>query len=124
MKLSQSNIIIFRVMLFIALLTVMYLATSQIEFQIDIRQSDKLGHALTFHTLALFADFSFPNSNFDLSKISRLLSFGLLIEIIQFNLLYRIFSIIDLAADGFSLLIYRFSLPVFKHVLIFERRWT
>ena len=79
---------------------------------------------MAFYVLALLVDFSFPQDKFGLSKILALLGFGLLIEVIQYFLPYRTFSLYDLAADGGGLTVYWFSLPTLRYVPLLRCRWN
>jgi len=86
--------------------------------------NDKLGHVLAFIMLAFLMDFSFPVSSFNLSKIVPLLGYGLLIEVIQYFLPHRMFSFLDMFADGGGLVIYAMFIPMLKHVPILRLRWS
>ena len=121
---SCTSIIVFRVMLVLSLLLIIYLATTELAHPLMMSVNDKLGHVLAFLILAFFMDFSFPASSFNLSKILALLAYGLLIEVIQYLLPYRMFSLLDMLADGGGLVIYALSIPMLKHVPILRFRWS
>ena len=124
MNLSRSSIIVFRFMLVLSLLLIIYLATMELAHPLMMSVNDKLGHVLAFLILAFFMDFSFPTSSFNLSKILPLLAYSLLIEVIQYFLPYRMFSLLDMLADGGGLVIYALSIPMLKHVPILRFRWS
>ena len=86
--------------------------------------NDKVNHILAFYVLGFLADFSFPGKRFGLSKVLTILGYGLLIEVIQYFLPYRSFSLYDLAADTAGLAIYWLSLPALKHLPLLRRRWN
>jgi VanZ family protein len=86
--------------------------------------NDKIGHILAFVILAFLLDFSFPASNFNLSKILPLLAYGMLIEITQYFLPHRMFSLLDMLADGGGLVIYALLIPILRHVPILKLRWS
>lgn len=86
--------------------------------------NDKLAHLFGFYVLALLADFSYPRSGFGLSKILPLLSYGLLIEIVQFFIPYRSFSLLDLAADGAGLMLYGLTLLLLRRAPFIAWRWA
>ena len=111
-------------MLVLSLLLIIYLATTELAHPLMMSVNDKLGHVLAFLILAFFMDFSFPASSFNLSKILALLAYGLLIEVIQYLLPYRMFSLLDMLADGGGLVIYALSIPMLKHVPILRFRWS
>jgi VanZ family protein len=124
MILSRTSIIVFRFMLVISLLLISYLVTTELEHPIMTSVNDKLGHILTFVLLAFLLDFSFPASSFNLSKILPLLAYGMLIEVIQYFLPYRMFSLLDILADGIGLVIYTILIPMLKHVPFLRLRWS
>lgn len=101
----------------------MYLATTRLNIPIAANLNDKVSHILAFYVLALLIDFSFPRRRFDFSKAMTLLSYGLLIECVQYFLPYRTFSLFDLSADAVALLAYQFSLPALKCIPWLRWRW-
>ena len=124
MGLSRTSVIIFRVMLVLSLLLITYLVTTELNHPIMTSMNDKLGHILTFVILAFLLDFSFPANSFNLSKIFPLLVYGMLIEVIQYFLPHRTFSLLDMLADGGGLVIYALSIPILRHVPILKLRWS
>ncbi len=68
--------------------------------------NDKIVHLTAFFVLALCADYAFPRRRFDWFTASPLLGYGLLIEIMQFFIPHRSFSLADLAADAAGLAVY------------------
>jgi VanZ family protein len=121
--LSQTNIIILRITLAVALITILHLATTQLQYPIAEDMNDKVSHFLAFYGLAFLVDFSFPRSRFGISKVLFLISYGLIIECIQYFIPYRMFSLYDLAADCIGLVGYTISLPALKKVPVFAGRW-
>ena len=99
-----------RAALVIALLVSTYMATAPAGTAVGASVNDKLAHLITFFGLAWLADFSFPRGRFGWSKILPLLAYGLLIEIIQFFLPYRTFSLLDLIADAAGIVLYGITL--------------
>jgi VanZ family protein len=85
--------------------------------------NDKVEHAFAFFTLALLADFSWPESGLNLRKFFSLLGYGLAIEITQYFLPYRSCSAFDLGADAVGLCLYWMALPVLKNVPPLNLRW-
>ena len=124
MSLSHTSIIVFRVMLVISLLLIIYLATAELEHPIMTSVNDKIGHIFAFVILAFLLDFSFPASNFNLSKILPLLAYGVLIEITQYFLPHRMFSLLDMLADGSGLVIYVLLIPILRHAPFLRLRWS
>jgi VanZ family protein len=124
MSLSNTTINIFRLTLVASLVVIVYLASAELEHPLMTSVNDKLGHVLAFIMLAFLMDFSFPVSSFNLSKIVPLLGYGLLIEVIQYFLPHRMFSFLDMFADGGGLVIYAMFIPMLKHVPILRLRWS
>ncbi len=95
----------FVLLFFITLLTIMYLATTT-NTQLAVVQSmwDKANHFAAFFTLYILLSLAFK----DLAiayKISLLLGFGMLIEIVQYFIPGREFSFLDVVADSIGIFI-------------------
>ncbi len=123
MGLTKNSTIIFRLLFVFALVVITWLATIELTYPHVENINDKISHIAAFYILALLSDFSFPNDNFGLNKVSALLVYGLLLEMIQYFLPYRTFSLLDLMADGIGLAGYFFSLPLLKFVPFLRMRW-
>jgi VanZ family protein len=123
MDLPSSKILVFRMALLAALIVITHLATTSMHYPVVEDIYDKVNHILAFYVLALLIDFSFPNREFGLAKVSVLLGYGLAIESIQYFLPYRSASLSDVAADAVGLLMYWFSLPVLRQIPWIRSRW-
>jgi VanZ family protein len=73
---------------------------------LDGHSIDKLAHVATFLVLAWLIDQGWPKRGFDLSKWSFLMTYGLLIELLQSQIPNRLFSLADLLANGVGILMY------------------
>jgi VanZ family protein len=124
MGLTRTALISFRLALLAALVVIVHLATTPRMYPVLETIGDKANHLAAFFVLAFLADFSFPDGRFSLSKILALLSYGLFIEVIQYFLPYRSFSLLDLAADGAGIAVYRLFLPALIRAPFLHRRWT
>ena len=124
MAFPRSNLLLFRLALATALLVILHLATTQLHYPGVDRLNDKFSHLLAFFVLAMLQDFSFPRIKFGLSKVLILMAFGLLIEVIQYFLPYRTFSLYDLGADAIGVLVYIIWTPVLKQIPFVCRRWS
>ena len=118
----QTTLIAFRVALAATLVMTMYLATAQQEPSVIDNLNDKVNHVLAFYVLAFLADYSAPKLRFNLSKGLTIMGYGLLIEVIQYFLPNRQFSLLDLAADGAGIAVYAFSQPIVSRFYIFRHR--
>jgi VanZ family protein len=118
---------LFRLGFVSVILLISYLSFSQIEdspFEVLSFFNDKLEHAAAFFTLAFLLDFAWPRRAWDRSKWLPLLGYGLLIEIVQFFIPFREFSLWDLAADALGLLLYAFTLPLIMRTPGLALRWN
>ena len=115
---------LFRVAFGLTLLLVGYLSFGQLDETPVADINDKFGHAAAFLCLALLLDFATPKHRWGWMKILPLLAYGLFVEVVQYYLPYREFSLWDLAADGLGLLLYPICYPVLKRVPILALRWN
>ena len=106
MSLSRRNIILFRLALAVSVVAIMWLATTEPEYEVVEEINDKVSHILAFVALSFLLDLSFPNRRFDLREVMALLGFGLLIECLQYFIPYRTCSILDLGADAIGIALY------------------
>ncbi|MGI9279978.1 MAG: VanZ family protein [Endozoicomonas sp.] len=86
--------------------------------------NDKLQHITAFLVLAFLIDASIPEKPFTLWKVISLMSYGLLIEWLQFQTEYRFFSIADLIADLAGIALYFFTIPIWKRLPLISWRWS
>ena len=95
---------LWRAILCLSALAIVYLATTSQPYPIPSSASDKVNHVIAFLQLTVVTRLAWP-------ELSRawvaiwLLAFGLAIEATQSQLPYRDFSLLDLAADGFGIAI-------------------
>lgn len=113
-----------RILLGVALAGISFLATTSRQFPVVEDVNDKIAHVAAFYALGLLADFSWPATGFRPVKILSLLGYGLAIEAVQYNLPYRSFSVLDLAADAAGLLLFAASVPVLKRIYPLSVRFT
>lgn len=105
-----------------AMVVIIYLATTHESFPAIDEANDKLNHVLAFYVLAFLADYSAPKAGFLLYKGLPILGYGLLIEMIQYFLPYREFSVLDLVADGIGIAAYVLSRPLLSRLDIQRHR--
>lgn len=103
-----------RAALLCALIIVTFFATVPLEVLKLLPNNDKITHIIVFFILAILVDYSFPKHKFGLKSILFLFSFGLLIELIQFFIPSKYFSLYDLGADCIGFTIYLFFILIFK----------
>ncbi len=123
MTLSKQSINLLRLVLVVSLVSITYLATTGIDLRLDEDINDKISHLVAFFFLAFILDFSFPRIQFDIRKVFVLLVYGLFLELVQYNLPHREFSMFDLAADGIGILLYWLSIPLLKRFGYLKQRW-
>ncbi len=120
---NRSLIVLLRIALAVAIVVVLHLATTPRSYPVIQDLNDKLSHVLAFAVLAGLADFSFPQGRFGMAKISALLAFGLLIEVVQYFLPYRESSVFDWMADAVGIAAYALCLPLLRRIPGLRRRW-
>ena len=120
---TQNATLTFRFLLATTLVAISYIATTSISIPGFEDVNDKVEHAFGFFTLALLADFSWPESGFGLQKIFFLLGYGMAIEITQHFLPHRTCSLFDLGADAVGLSLYWLAIPLLKNVSPLSLRW-
>ena len=113
----------FRIAFAVTLVVVSYLAVTPKEHTVSLLVSDKLNHMAAFLVLAGLLDFSFPRVEFNITKAGTLLGYGLLIEVVQYFLPFREFSLLDLAVDALGLAAYALLYPLCHHLPILRERW-
>lgn len=113
----------YRVLLSAALIAIFFLATTSKAIPVMKDINDKINHAFAFYTLALLVDFSWPKTPFRAPKFCPLLAYGLVIEVVQYFLAYRTFSVLDLGADAVGLFFYWFTVPLLLRIAPLSRRW-
>ncbi|MBI5790194.1 MAG: VanZ family protein [Rhodocyclales bacterium] len=113
----------FRIAFALTLVVVSYLAVTPVQHKVSHMFSDKLNHMAAFLALAALLDFSFPREEFTATKVGGLLGYGLLIEIVQYFLPFREFSLLDLLVDGLGLGAYALLRPLCRHVPVLRERW-
>jgi VanZ family protein len=117
----------FRVTFVLVILLISYLAFSRIEETILDPLSfinDKIEHSAAFLFLAFLLDFAQPHQAWGQRKWLPLLGYGLLIELVQYFIPYREFSLWDLAADALGLAVYPMFFPLLKRIPGLALRWN
>jgi len=110
----QSSIIVFRISLAAAVAGLLILAITPLQYPVISGINDKLSHIFAFFVLSLLADFSFPEKKFFLAIFLPLMGYGIAIELIQYFLPYRMFSLFDVAADAMGIGLYKTSFPLLQ----------
>ena len=113
-----------RAILIAALIVISYLALTPKTYPLVETISDKTKHMIAFFVLAWLCDISFPKSPFSLAKICFLLGYGLFLELWQYYLPYREFSILDLLADSLGLFLYLILRPLIMRCPLFKWQWN
>ena len=95
---------IFRLMFFVCLISIEFLATTTQEIKVIENTWDKANHFIAFFTLYTLLSFAYKELNTK-TKILLLLAFGLQIEIVQSFIDGRYFSLLDIVADSIGIAI-------------------
>jgi hypothetical protein len=120
---KKVNITFFRYALCVSLAAITFLSVIPPDYAANTGINDKINHIAAFYILAFLADFSFPETKVNHTKIWPLLCYGLSIELVQYFIPYRECSLLDLVADAAGLLSYRLSLPILKCIPLLRLRW-
>jgi VanZ family protein len=106
----------FKVIFFLTSIFILYgtLKVSSGEHFIDFPYSDKLIHALAFFLLAFLLNRSSSNIERRIRNVIALLSFGILIEVLQSFTGYRTASLGDVLADLLGILLFQLSYSILK----------
>lgn len=115
---------LFQAAFLMTLLLIGYLSFGHVEETPVADINDKVGHAAAFLCLGFLFDFASPRKHWGLGKLLPLLAYGLLIEVVQYFLPYRTFSLWDLAADGLGLMLYPLAFPLLKRTPGLAPRWN
>jgi VanZ family protein len=109
-----------RLLFFIALATISYLALAPLDDSPVTTGWDKLNHLLAFAVLLMLLDWGYPVLPLWHFKLPSLLFYACLIEFIQAFIPYREFSLLDIGADMLGLGIYLIVRPRLVSSLIFN----
>ena len=120
---KKEWIFVFRLTLFITLITITHLAILPVRPGAMIKTGGQYNHIFAFWILSFLLDFSFPWHNFGPSKIISLLGYGFFIEFIQKFIPSRYCSLDDIFADLFGIFIYGVFIRFFKLMPIAKYRY-
>jgi VanZ family protein len=120
---TRAQVFTFRMILAAAMIVVIHLATTPLQYPVIKHIFDKANHLTAFYVLAFLIDFSFPKTSFGAAKFGALLIYGILIELIQSFLPHRTASSLDVVADTLGVACYALSIPILRRVPVLKRRW-
>jgi len=101
----------------VTLIAIEYLATTTLEIKPLQHTWDKANHFIAFFTLYILLSSSHPTLS-SYAKFSLLLLFGLHIEIVQYFIPNRDFSLFDVFADSIGIMIGYITYTLIKKILI------
>jgi VanZ family protein len=114
---------LYRVALVAVILVIAYLAVIPSMLPAAIVVSDKLLHGLAFFVVLFLVDFSWPDSGVTPAKLSGVFAYGVLIEVVQYFLPQRDFSLADMLADVLGMGLYVLVLPLLQQLPLLRWRW-
>ena len=114
---SRCNAAGARLALGLALLIITSMALTPTPGEVQQSVNDKLGHAMAFLLLAFLSHASWPAIRFGWQQAGALLGYGLALEVIQYFIPNRYFSLLDLAADLAGIVLYILLIPFIRHLL-------
>jgi len=101
-KIINSNS--FKALFFICLISIEYLATTTIHIEVVENMWDKSNHFFAFFVLYILQTLGFRSIQLN-HKIYILLAFAIQIEVVQYFIEGRYFSLLDVVADGIGILL-------------------
>ena len=110
-KVLNTNL--FKVMFFICLISIEYLATTTQTIEIIESMWDKSNHFIAFFVLYVLMFFGFIKINLQ-TRIYILVAFAFQIEVVQYFIEGRFFSFLDIIADCIGIVLGIIALKVSK----------
>ncbi len=106
-----------RLMLWTAISAIFYLATTSVDHTVQSTFNDKFNHLIAFGILSFLCHIAFQTHQ-SIKWAFALFGYGLLIELVQYFLPYREFSLLDLATDLLGIVLYLIIFhPIFNTLL-------
>ena len=106
----------FKILFYITVLTVLYLAIVPDNIDLPSQYSDKIKHVMAFFVLSLLLNRASSTIQHRLRNMGALLLFGLFIEIIQSFFPGRESSLGDLIADFIGIVLFQLLYSFFKFI--------
>lgn len=104
-------------MLWTAVSAIFYLATTSVDHKVQSTFNDKFNHLIAFGVLSFLCHIAFQTQH-SIKWAFALFGYGLLIELVQYFLPYREFSLLDLATDLLGIVLYLIIFhPLFNRLL-------
>ena len=100
---------VFKILLFICLISIEYLATTTYEIKVVVYSWDKLNHFIAFFVLYILMTLAYRNMTIFFA-ILLLLLFAIQIEVVQYFIPHREFSLLDIVADFIGIVLGLFFL--------------
>lgn len=94
-----------KLILWIVVSAIFYLATTSVDHKVQSTFNDKFNHLIAFGVLSFLSHIAFQSQHW-LKWATVLFGYGLLIELVQYFLPYREFSLLDLATDLLGIVLY------------------
>jgi len=106
-----------RLILWTAVAAIFYLATTSVDHKVQSTFNDKFNHLIAFGVLSFLSHIAFQTHQ-SINWAIVLFGYGFLIELVQYFLPYREFSLLDLATDLLGIVLYLIIFhPVFNRLL-------
>lgn len=106
----------FKILFYIAVVGVLYLAIIPDNIAIPSVYADKIKHVSAFFVLSFLLNRASSTIQHRLRNMGALLAFGLFIEIVQFLFPNRESSVYDLLADAVGILLFQLLYSLFKFI--------
>jgi VanZ family protein len=106
-----------RLLLGLALLIITSMALTPEPGVVQQSVNDKLGHVTAFFLLAFLTHASWPELKFSWRQVIALLGYGAAIEVAQYFIPNRYFSLLDMLADLAGIGLYMLLIPLIRRLL-------
>lgn len=118
LPISPCNTAGARLVLGLSLLLITGMALTPTPGEIQQSVNDKLGHVVAFLLLAFLVHASWPGLRFGWRQASALLGYGVALEIAQYFIPSRSFSVLDMLADSAGIALYILLIPFVRILLL------
>ncbi len=112
---------LFKILFFVCLFAIEYLATTTIEIKVVEGMWDKSNHFLAFFVLYILLSLGYVKMDVKV-KIYILLAFAIQIEVVQYFIEGRYFSTLDIVADVIGIFLGIISCKIFKRKILKKMR--
>lgn len=112
LPISRCNTIGFRLLLALSIIIITWMAITPIPEGLQSSVNDKVGHLLAFLYLSFMTHASWSKDTFSWRLRLPLIGYGIFLEVAQYFVPERQFSVADIVADAAGVYLYLLLLPL------------